>query len=96
MSNSDLAHIEKRLIQMVADRCQSPAGGVGSLQIGPDTSIFHDLEFDSLMLVVLQIDIEDAFHIRFDPATEDFRSIFSTIRALSTYVKRRLEAEYEQ
>lgn len=96
MNNADFAHIEERLIQMVAERCPFWANSGDVPPIGPETNIFRDLEFDSLMLVVLQIDIEDAFHIRFDPTTEDFRSIFSTIHALSSCVKQHLEIEYEQ
>ena len=39
------------------------------------------------MLVVLQIDIEDAFHIRFDPVEEDLQQVFLSVRTLMDSVQ---------
>ena len=39
------------------------------------------------MLIVLQIDIEDAFHIRFDPVEEDLQQVFLSVRTLTDSVQ---------
>ena len=39
------------------------------------------------MLVVLQIGIEDAFHIRFDPVKNDLKNVFNSIKNISDCVQ---------
>lgn len=41
-----------------------------------------DLGFDSIDLVVLQVELEDYFHIRFDPLEDDFIKIFNSVGTL--------------
>lgn len=60
-------------------------------EITLDTEIRKDLEFDSIMLVVLQIDLEDRFHIRFDPVAEDLGKVFTTAKIISQYIKNVLD-----
>jgi acyl carrier protein len=47
----------------------------------------EDLGLDSLHLVELQVAIEDALRVTFDPADEEFLDAFSTIGSLETYVR---------
>ncbi len=58
-----------------------------------ETLIRDELAFDSVTLVVLQIEVEDAFRIRFDPAREDFLTIFSSVRELCAAVRRHMGTE---
>ncbi len=58
-----------------------------------ETLIRDELAFDSVTLVVLQIEVEDAFRIRFDPAREDFLTIFSSVGELCAAVRRHMGTE---
>lgn len=48
----------------------------------------EDLELDSIHLVELQVLVEDAFEVRFDPADEGFLDAFDSLGALAAYVAR--------
>ncbi len=47
----------------------------------------EDLQMDSLMLVVFQVEVEDRFRFRFDNFTDDFEEIFSTMGTLCDYIE---------
>lgn len=91
MSISVRESIEEQVLELVRCRCEHSVRENEDTEITAETDIRADLGFDSIMLVVLQIDIEDTFHIRFDPMEDDFQLIFTTVRALCDYVQRRLE-----
>ncbi len=86
-----LEDVEKKVIELVKKRCDFYEVAQDVTQITKDTNLREDLEFDSIMLVVLQIDIEDAFHIRFNPLTDDCSVVFTTIRNICFYIQKCLE-----
>jgi len=79
--------LEAKLLDVVAKVYEECRGKEVDLQITPDTDIRKELKYDSIMLIVLQINIEDTFHIRFDPIKTDFQKIFTTVRAMGNYVQ---------
>lgn len=83
----------RKITEIIEKRYKEAGMDDSSAVFNEDTHIRQDLGFDSIMLVVLQIDIEDAFHIRFNPAEEDCRQIFTTIGNLCRYVLQRLGSE---
>lgn len=85
--------VEQKLIELILNRIQDPSEQKDERNVTPDTDIRKDLGFDSIMLVILQIDIEDAFQIRFDPVHDDLQKIFTTVKAMGEYVRRCLEDE---
>ena len=64
---------ENRIIRIVTEMFRNSAGYNKDVTVSTETQIQDGLGFDSIMLIVLQIDIEDAFHIRFDPVEEDLQ-----------------------
>ncbi len=90
MRETGIDEITGRVIKMITNRFQNSLAYREDVQITVDTELFNELEFDSLMLVVLQIDIEDAFHIRFDPTEKNFQELFSTVRSLSDYIRKQI------
>lgn len=80
--------IELRVMKIIESRYLAFQDQKENVDITLDTDIRKDLGFDSIMLVVLQIDIEDALGIRFNPIEDDSRAIFTTIRNISSYVKK--------
>lgn len=52
-----------------------------------------DIGLDSIDLVILQIDIEDRFHIRFDPLKDDFSEIFYSIGTLCEFLEKKTGGE---
>ncbi|MBR4318421.1 MAG: acyl carrier protein [Oscillospiraceae bacterium] len=54
-----------------------------------EMSLSDDLEMESLQIVMLQVELEDAFGISFDPMEDDFFQIFSTVGGVYTAVKRK-------
>lgn len=93
----DRKKIEERILKIVSEQYSYSFGrDSGAAEITINTDIRKDLEFDSIMLVILQIEIEDAFCIRFNPIEEDLNNVFTTIRAISSYVYSIMRNEYEQ
>lgn len=45
-----------------------------------------DLGLDSIDLVILQVELEDRFQIRFDPLEDDFSRLFYSIGSLCEYL----------
>jgi acyl carrier protein len=58
-----------------------------------DMQLRDGLGLDSLHLVELQVAIEDAFQVVFDPTDDQFLDAFTTIGALETYVRYLLARE---
>ena len=75
----------EQLLGIVREIYLDSAGAEAEKEITMDTDIKKDLGFDSIMLVVLQIQIADTFHIRFDLVQDDFQSIFTTVRNIFCY-----------
>ena len=80
----------EQLLGIVREIYLDSAGAEAEKEIAMDTDIKKDLGFDSIMLVVLQIQIEDTFHIRFDLVQDDFQTIFTTVRNIFNYVRKYL------
>lgn len=55
-----------------------------------ESRLKEDLQLDSLMLVVLQVEVEDTFRFRFDNFSDDFEKIFATIGTLCNYIEGRI------
>lgn len=87
--------IQRQVITIIRKQCADSGVLHGTQPITAETAIQKDLEFDSIMLVVLQIEIEDLFRIRFNPAEEDFRQIFSTVGTLCASIQSHIETDYE-
>lgn len=93
----DKKKIEERILRIVSEQYFNSFGrDNGSIEITINTNIRKDLGFDSIMLVILQIVIEDAFGIRFDPMEDDLNNVFTTIQEISRYVYGIMRNEYEQ
>lgn len=78
---------ENRIIGIVTEMFRNSAGYNKEVTVSPETQIQDELGFDSIMLIVLQIDIEDAFHIRFDPVEEDLQQTFLSVQTLTDSVQ---------
>ena len=78
---------EHRIIGIVTEMFRNSAEYNKGITINAETKIQEELGFDSVMLVVLQIDIEDAFQIRFDPVEEDLQQVFLSARTLTDSVQ---------
>ncbi len=87
---------EERVLRVVSVRYDSLVKEESKTKITMDTDIRRDLGFDSITLVVLQIELEDEFHIRFNPAEDDLEKIFTTVQVISDYIKDMLRDEYGQ
>lgn len=88
--------IQRQIIEIIYKQCADSDVLRRTQPITAETAIQKELEFDSIMLVVLQIEIEDLFHIRFDPAEEDFRQIFSTVGTLCASIQSHIETDDER
>lgn len=88
MNEHEKKEIENQLLKLVWKRYIDFGRNDEGQEITLDTDVRKDLNFDSVMLIVLQVDIEDTFHIRFDPIQEDFQQIFTTVRSMSQYVQK--------
>lgn len=73
------------------DTCIETILGYPLKKIGPNMRLQEDLEMESLQLVELQIELETAFSITFDPIEDDFFEIFQTIGTLYDAVAKKLE-----
>lgn len=51
-----------------------------------DLKLRDEIGLDSIDLVVLQINVEDCFNIRFDPLADNFLKIFDSVGTLCEYV----------
>jgi len=60
-------------------------------EAGPQVRLREDLEMESLQLIELQVELETAFSITFDPIEDDFFEIFQTIGTLRGAVAKKLE-----
>lgn len=78
---------ENKIIEIVTEMFRNSAVYNKDVTVNAETQIQDELGFDSIMLIVLQIDIEDAFHIRFDPVEEDLQQVFLTARTLTDSVQ---------
>lgn len=78
---------ENKIIEIVTEMFRNSAVYNKDVTVNAETQIQDELGFDSIMLIVLQIDIEDAFHIRFDPVEEDLQQVFLTVRTLTDSVQ---------
>lgn len=78
---------ENKIIEIVTEMFRNSALYNKDVTVNAETQIQDELGFDSIMLIVLQIDIEDAFHIRFDPVEEDLQQVFLTARTLTDSVQ---------
>ena len=59
-------------------------------QITKDMALREDIGLDSIDLVVLQIEIEDRWNMRFDPLEDDFSRIFHSADSLCKYLELRI------
>lgn len=75
-----------KIMDMVTEMFCNSAGYDKSTTVRTDARLQDELGFDSVMLIVLQINLEDAFHIRFNPTEDDSRQIFMSIETLTDYV----------
>lgn len=57
----------------------------------PHIRLQEDLNMESIQIVELQIELETAFSITFDPIEDDFFAIFQTIGTLYDAVAKKLE-----
>lgn len=85
---------DERVLKVISARYDSLVKEKSKTVITMDTDIRHDLGFDSITLVVLQIELEDEFHIRFNPAEDDLEKIFTTVQVISGYIQDMLRDEY--
>lgn len=78
----DQTVLQSQVIELITKLYRESPAFQPDKPITRETAIIRDLEFDSLMLVVLQIEVEDTFQIRFDFVSEDIQKTFSSVGAL--------------
>lgn len=59
-------------------------------EITEDMALREGIGMDSIDLVVLQIEIEDRWNIRFDPMRDDFQNIFYSMQSLCEFLERKI------
>lgn len=84
--------IEAKLIRLIQQICRDSFADFSVDNISADTDVQRDLGFDSIMLVVLQIQIEDMFQIRFNAVQDDLRNIFTSIASIAGYIQQHMGA----
>lgn len=90
-----LLDIQRQVIEIIQKQCADSGVPRRTQPITAETAIREELAYDSIMLVVLQIEIEDRFRFRFNPAEEDFLQIFSTVGALCASIQRHIDIHDE-
>ncbi len=84
--------LQKDVMDVIRKTCENDVMlSTGYSMIEPETDLKLDLGFDSIALVVLQVNIEERFGIQFDPLQDDFDEIFQKAGDLYTYVRKKLE-----
>lgn len=61
-----------------------------NVAISPEMSLTEDLNMESMHLVSLQVEIEEAFGIEFDPLDDDFFHIFQTVNSVYQTIAEKL------
>lgn len=87
MPGQNKDEILERIIRIVIGMLQKTVKYDESVVVTKESELLDDLGFDSIMLIVLQVEIEDAFHIRFNPVEEDLQQIFMSVQTLADYVQ---------
>lgn len=62
-------------------------------EITEGSRLKEDLQMDSLLLVMLQVELEDAFQFRFDSYEDDFEEIFQSVRTICDYIEKQSGGE---
>lgn len=62
-------------------------------KISESSRLKEDLQMDSLLLIMLQVELEDTFQFRFDYYEDDFEEIFQSVRTICDYIERHLKGE---
>ena len=87
IDGADEAEVLQEVINVIKKTCEKDMVSYGHIPtIGRNTDLKLDLEMDSIALVVLQINMEDAFGIQFDPLQNDFEEIFCTVERVCQFV----------
>lgn len=89
---ADIQASRCRLMEILNEQYQRSPAFQPERPILENDLLRDELGFDSLALVVLQIEIEDAFGIRFDPAEEDLQQVFFSVGTLFKSVQDHLQA----
>lgn len=83
--------MDQKLFNKVVSCIQAACeGNVG--EVRPESRLQEDLDMESLQLIMLQVELESAFHFTFDPLDDDFRKIFETAGSVYCYVKDQTDA----
>lgn len=85
------AAIQEKVIMLVDEVYRTMVGDALDVTLKPSTDIQKDLGFDSIVVVVLLIKLEDFFHIRFDALSTDLGTVFTTIQSISEYIGQHME-----
>lgn len=96
MNNLECHNIKEKLINIIINRLPQWTFYDNDASITEQTHIRKDLGLDSISLVIMQIELEDAFQIRFDTTREDFREVFSTVGALSECIVKHIEEQQNE
>ncbi len=86
MGRLNTGEIENKIMEIISRMLKDSVGYTEDAAVYPESQIRGELGFDSIMLVILQIEVEDAFHIRFNPVEEDLQYIFASVRTLASAV----------
>lgn len=62
-------------------------------EVDEEMRLVEDLDFDSVSLLYLQVAIEDAFDIRFDPVLDDFGEIFYSMKNLCDGINKKINGD---
>lgn len=87
MPGQNRDEILDRIVTIVIGMLQKAVKYDESIVVTKESELLDDLGFDSIMLIVLQVEIEDTFHIRFNPVDEDLQQIFMSVQTLADYVQ---------
>lgn len=86
MVQLDKQQIENRVFGIIRERYQELYNKTYEQPVTLETRLGEDMGFDSLGLLVLQVELEDTFQLHFDYLNTDLEYIFSTAGHLCTYI----------
>lgn len=85
-----------RCIALIKDIIEKQRGAVSLTEISEKSRLREDLHLDSLLLVVLQVELEDEFKFRVDNYRDNIEDIFESVESVCNYVEKQIGSAYEQ
>lgn len=85
-----------RCMDIIQSIIEKQRGTIALTEISEKSRLKEDLHLDSLLLLVLQVELEDEFKFRIDPYRDDMEEIFESVGTVCNYVEKQIGSTYEQ